>query len=136
MSLVLLKYTNKSYDSVFFFFHKVVLPSLHMSLGIFKKIYDMFEAECHKIDLKLFQLRVQHAYEEELMSNNFDQRVAGEFQKQQQLTTDIAEKKKNWSRLKMTCRSISSNRTYLKQTRCSVRWPIGHIPFDKKLKSW
>ena len=94
MSLVLLKYTNKSYDlSVFFFFHKVVLPSLHMSLGIFKKIYDMFEAECHKIDLKLFQLRVQHADEEELMSNNFDQRVAGEFQKQQQLTTDIAEKK-------------------------------------------
>lgn len=52
----------------------------------------MFEAECHKIDLKLFRLRVQNTDEEELSSDNFDQQVAEEFQKQQQRGLDIVEK--------------------------------------------
>ncbi len=52
----------------------------------------MFEAECHKVDLKLFRLRVQNTDEEELASDNFDQRVADEFKKQQQQELDIAEK--------------------------------------------
>ena len=52
----------------------------------------MFEAECHIIDLKLFQLRIQHTDEENDVSNNFDQRVAEEFQKQQTLATSITDK--------------------------------------------
>ena len=53
----------------------------------------MFEAECHKIDLKLFKLRVEHIDEDQDVTTNFDQKVAEEFQKQQQLATSITEKR-------------------------------------------
>ena len=35
---------------------KVALPGLHISLGIFMKIWNLMERECHQLDLRLAQL--------------------------------------------------------------------------------
>ena len=49
----------------------------------------MYEASCHKLDLKLFEMRVQFAEEDDLASStNFDQKVGSEFHHQQQLARD------------------------------------------------
>ena len=49
----------------------------------------MYEASCHKLDLKLFEMRVQFAEEDDLASStNFDEKVGSEFHHQQQLARD------------------------------------------------
>lgn len=73
---------------------QVVLPTLHISLGIFKKLYDLLENSCHKIDFTLYQLRVQNADKDDDCSNNFDLKVAEEFERQQKLKKDQASKQK------------------------------------------
>ena len=35
------------------FFHKVCLPGLHISQGIFLKLFTLLENECHELDLKM-----------------------------------------------------------------------------------
>ena len=55
----------------------------------------MFEERCHQLDLKLFTLRVQHTDDEDLSSTNFDQKVAGEFRRQQQIAHDVTKKQQD-----------------------------------------
>ena len=35
------------------FFHKVCLPGLHISQGIFLKLFTLLENECHELDLEM-----------------------------------------------------------------------------------
>ncbi|XP_038062601.1 uncharacterized protein LOC119733094 [Patiria miniata] len=60
----------------------VVLPSLHISLGNFKQMYEL-EEHCHKLDYTLFKLRVTHADndDDEEDPTNFDKRVTEEYTK-------------------------------------------------------
>ena len=71
---------NYGFHTVIFLI-QVVLPILHMSLGIFKKLYDMLEESCQDIDVQLFTLCVKHN-EVDNPSNNFDQRVKEEYARQ------------------------------------------------------
>ncbi|XP_070548866.1 uncharacterized protein [Ptychodera flava] len=34
--------------------HRVAIPALHMSLGLFQRFYDLLETECAKLDLEIF----------------------------------------------------------------------------------
>ena len=75
--------------------NQVVLPSLHMSLGIFKKLFDMLEAQCHELDMKLFSLCVTNTDEDDDDATpecNFDQQVYAEY-KRQILITEEKQKK-------------------------------------------
>lgn len=47
----------------------------------------MFEARCHMLDLKIFELLVKHADEDDIeeSATNFDQKVAKEFDRQKQV---------------------------------------------------
>ena len=44
---------TSSFVCLFFIFHKVCLPGLHISQGIFLKLFTLLENECHELDLKM-----------------------------------------------------------------------------------
>ncbi len=60
------------------------MPTLHTSLGVFKKLYDLFEKACHGLDLQLFRMRVSVG-DAEQEQNNFADEVAAEVQRHQQI---------------------------------------------------
>ncbi len=61
------------------------MPSLHIGLGVFKRIYDEMEVEANKIDAKIYSHRVTSSEEEEeeddlpladlTPKNNFEQAI-------------------------------------------------------------
>ena len=60
-----------------------------MSLGIFKKLYDMLEEKCHEIDMHLFRLCVKHSEDNDDQSdNNFDQCVKEEYIRQNKVKVE------------------------------------------------
>ncbi|XP_038062353.1 uncharacterized protein LOC119732823 [Patiria miniata] len=79
---------------------KVILPSLHISLGIFKKIYDLLESDCHSLDVRLFKLRVEGADEDDDDDEfNFDQAVVAEVRRQQELQHQLLQKRESLEEL-------------------------------------
>ena len=78
--------------------NQVVLPSLHISLGIFKKLFDMYEEQCHELDMKLFTLCVTNPADEDDLDDdtpplcNFDQQVNAEYKRQILLRDDKQKK--------------------------------------------
>ena len=69
-----------------------MLPTLHMSLGIFKKLYDMLEESCHRIDVQLFQLCVSHFDSSDPAENNFDQLAMQQCKTEEKMKADKAKK--------------------------------------------
>ncbi|XP_022110640.1 uncharacterized protein LOC110990110 [Acanthaster planci] len=69
----------------------VILPTLHISLGVFKKLFDAFESACHRVDMQLFQVRV--ATEGQEQKNYFDYRIRNEIERQQKIQKDLEEKR-------------------------------------------
>ena len=63
-----------------------------MSLGIFKKLYDMLEESCHELDVRLFKLCVVHSDSSDLSDNNFNQRAMEECQHQAKMEDEKATK--------------------------------------------
>ena len=65
-----------------------------MSLGIFKKLYDMLEERCHHLDVELFSLSVEHTDQSDSPSSdhNFDQRIKEEWIHQQKVKDEINKK--------------------------------------------
>ena len=74
---------------------QVILPSLHISLGVYKKLFDLLEDHCHKIDIRVFKLRLQHTDLSDVpeCKSNFDQQILAAYKAQQKLQTDIDRKK-------------------------------------------
>ena len=74
---------------------QVILPSLHISLGVFKKLYDLFEGECHDLDSHLFKLRADaevDSDEDDLEVNNFDAQVSASISKQHNISKQLQDK--------------------------------------------
>ena len=46
------------FSFVCFFVFQVVVPSLHLGLGIYKNLFDKLEAECHEIDSIIYKAMV------------------------------------------------------------------------------
>ncbi|XP_038053533.1 uncharacterized protein LOC119725985 [Patiria miniata] len=69
----------------------VIIPTLHISLGVYKKLFDLLERACHDLDVKLFQLRVTSQDHEE--GTNFDDQIAAEIQRQNKIQQDLTEKR-------------------------------------------
>ncbi|XP_038062362.1 uncharacterized protein LOC119732830 [Patiria miniata] len=69
----------------------VVLPTLHISLGVFKKLYDLFERDCHDLDLELFHLRVKAQDNSDL--TNFDDQVANEIERLRRIQEQLHDKR-------------------------------------------
>ncbi|XP_071787541.1 uncharacterized protein [Asterias amurensis] len=79
---------------------QVVIPSLHISLGIYKKLFDMFESSCHNIDLKLYKWSVEFADEDDDNSaTNFEQQISNEFERQQKIDSVMTQKQKELEQL-------------------------------------
>ena len=72
-----------------------------MSLGIYKKLFDLFESRCHAIDLKLYKLRVQYTDQDDMLqeTSNFDEKVAAECVRQHKLDKEKAEKEQELEQL-------------------------------------
>ena len=74
--------------------HQVILPSLHISLGVFKKLFDLFESECHRLDEHLFKLRAETEDDDEMTStNNFDEQVTTSIKKRNSIAQQLRDKK-------------------------------------------
>ncbi|XP_033116827.1 uncharacterized protein LOC117116845, partial [Anneissia japonica] len=43
----------------------VSVPSLHISLGVFKKLFDMYESEAHEIDCHMYECRKKTSDEDD-----------------------------------------------------------------------
>ena len=71
-------------------FPQVIIPTLHISLGVYKKLFDLLERACHGLDVKLFQLRV--TCKEHEQGTNFDDQVITEIQRQDKIQQELAEK--------------------------------------------
>ena len=70
---------------------QVVIPSLHLSLGIYKKLFDLFESACNDLDLQLCQLRAQHDDTDLPSSSNFEDQIITEAKRQQEISAVLAE---------------------------------------------
>lgn len=67
--LPLKKYTLLTYI-------QVIVPTLHISLGVYKKIFDLFELDCHELDVAILKERLEA--EDDTSNSSFDQQVASE----------------------------------------------------------
>lgn len=77
-----------------YIYHQVILPSLHISLGVFKKLFDLFESNCHELDGQLFKLRTQ-SYDDDDDENagtNFEEQIASSVQKRNTVAQQLREK--------------------------------------------
>jgi predicted nucleic acid-binding Zn-ribbon protein len=64
---------------------------LHISLGVYKKLYDLFERDCHEVDLELFHLRVQA--QDNFNLTNFDDQVRDEKERLGRIQEQLHEKR-------------------------------------------
>ncbi|XP_071796167.1 uncharacterized protein [Asterias amurensis] len=77
----------------------VILPSLHISLGVFKKLFDLFESDCHRLDEHLFKLRAQvededeDEDEDEHRDTNFDVQIATSVKQRNHIAEQLTKKK-------------------------------------------
>ena len=75
----------------FMHFHKeVCLPGLHITQGIFVKLFDLLEDACHQLDL---QLAYTYMYTEESSSSSSFTRYAEELNKLQVAKAKLVEAK-------------------------------------------
>ncbi|XP_072027206.1 uncharacterized protein [Amphiura filiformis] len=78
----------------------VVVPSLHVSLGIFKRLYDLLEEECNTLDNTIFNYQVECEEEasqdsqdsQDLVDNNFTQTIRSAKNRLHALKTSIQKK--------------------------------------------
>lgn len=64
---------------------------MHISLGVYKKLYDLFERDCHEVDLELFHLRVQA--QDNFNLTNFDDQVRDEKERLGRIQEQLHEKR-------------------------------------------
>ena len=76
---------------------KVIIPTLHISLGVFKKVYDLFEEECHMLDVTILKERLEA--EDDANCTHFDQMVASEASRLDRLQRDIQVQQSELERL-------------------------------------
>ncbi|XP_071796273.1 uncharacterized protein [Asterias amurensis] len=78
----------------------VVLPSLHISLGVFKKLFDLYESACHELDLKLFKLRYEHdEVDTDAARSNFETQIDAEIKHQIDKKIQLTEKQNQLEQL-------------------------------------
>ncbi|XP_071950201.1 uncharacterized protein [Antedon mediterranea] len=70
----------------------VSVPSLHLSLGIFKKLFDMLETEAHSIDCLIYSLR-KNGELDDTSESKFDKIIQHQIQTQIDIKEKIEEKK-------------------------------------------
>ena len=81
----------------FFLLGQVIVPTLHISLGVYKRLYDLFELECHQLDVEILKERaIASSLEDEHDDNlttNFDKKVADELSRKRIIAKDLEEKR-------------------------------------------
>lgn len=73
-------------------FFQIVVPTLHLGLGIYKNLYEKLEAECHGIDVLMYKGLVnagEIANEDDATSTNFNQTVNSKITANQHIDADI-----------------------------------------------
>ena len=63
---------------------------------MFKKLYDLFELECHPLDVDILQQQAraksQDDDEDESMTTDFDKKIAAELSRKKKVEKDLEEK--------------------------------------------
>ena len=76
----------------FLLYFQIVVPTLHLGLGIFKSIYDKLEADCHDLDSLIYRalLKTQEIPTDD---NNFYQSITDQVARTASTRRKIEEKK-------------------------------------------
>ena len=82
-------------------YFQVVVPSLHLGLGIYKKLFDNLEGECHDLDNIIYKAMVMDADDnpEPTCTSNFEQRIEKQIQKNKQVDREISKHKEQLEEL-------------------------------------
>ena len=88
--------THNSDKMFLIYYCQVILPTLHISLGVFKKLFDLLEKECHSMDVELLHLRVRT--EDSAGRTNFDDQVVAERERQDNVKQILEEKRNDLER--------------------------------------
>ena len=110
--------THNSDKMFLIYYCQVILPTLHISLGVFKKKFDLLEKECHSLDVELLHLRVRT--EDSAGRTNFDDQVVAERERQDNVKQILEEKRMTLSVQRKNCPSMSSKTQGRKWMRPSV----------------
>ena len=72
-------------------FVQVIIPTLHISLGVYKKLYDLFEEECHKLDVFILEHKAKAVDESDTSEHptNFGNQIKAEAMRKTQLAADL-----------------------------------------------
>ncbi|XP_038050937.1 uncharacterized protein LOC119724100 [Patiria miniata] len=82
--------------------HNVIVPTLHISLGVYKRLYDLFEMECHRLDVEVLKQRAIGRSlddEDDSLATDFDKKVEDELSRQRRVEKDLQEKRNNLEEL-------------------------------------
>ena len=71
------------------FFFQVTTSSLHMWMGVFQKLFDMFVREVHKLDQSAFMGKVRVTEEDDLGETLFDEHIKAEQTRVEKLKKDL-----------------------------------------------
>ena len=86
----------------FSFHFQVVVPSLHLGLGIYKNLFDKLEAECHEIDNIIYKAMIVDGSDEidsPEPTSNFAQRIGNQIQKNKLIDQEIQKQKDHLEQL-------------------------------------
>ena len=81
---------------------QVVVPSLHLGLGIYKNLFDKLEAECHEIDNIIYKALVVDGSDDKDSpepASNFAQRIGNQIQKNKLIDQEIQKQKDHLEQL-------------------------------------
>ncbi|XP_033646390.1 uncharacterized protein LOC117305619 [Asterias rubens] len=75
----------------------VIVPTLHISLGVFKRLYDLFEQACHELDVAILKERaiardIDDDFEDD-STTDFDKKVENELCRKRTIKRDLQEKR-------------------------------------------
>ena len=77
--------------SFWFILFRSSFPTLHISLGVYKKLYDLFEEECHKLDVFILEHKAKAVDESDTSEHptNFGNQIKAEAMRKTQLAADL-----------------------------------------------